>query len=291
MDVAFDIEIADATDLEAPRLGITCAAAGWVDTVFGWAAMRHNGKHNPRMTPAEAQQFAGFLWECHTHGMRIVAWNGLGFDFRVLAGECMLPLWVNRCKEMALAHYDPAFQMFCELGFMCGLQAAAKGLGLSGKLEGVTGKEAPELWRGTLEEQNLVRQYVAQDVRTTAEVFDAIEKDGHLAWVTKAGTVSKRPWTPERMLSVQECLELPLPDTSRMKDPWTRDKFAGWVGKVENTEVAHVQVGDVEIPADAQVTKVLIADLPEWKEENAARLADIQPEEYQGQYPPHALYE
>jgi hypothetical protein len=49
-------------------------------------------------------------------------------------------------------------------------------------------------------------------------------------WPTKKGTIGK--WTPTfkegRMLTVRECLELPLPDVSWMDEPWPREKFYGW---------------------------------------------------------------
>ena len=96
------------------------------------------------------------------------------------------------------------------------------------------GDLAPVMWAQGLEQQQRVLEYVAQDVRTTAEVYEAIMERGRLTWLTKSGRHSD--WMPTlssdgpRMLTVQECLALPEPDTSWLKDPWPRSKFTGWLG-------------------------------------------------------------
>jgi hypothetical protein len=106
-------------------------------------------------------------------------------------------------------------------------------MGLPGKLEGVTGAQAPAMWKQGVWEQEKVLAYVRQDVFTTMRVYQEILKTGKLCWVTKKGTVSK--WAPTlkdgRMLTVNECLELPLPDTSWMDAAWPREKFYGWTEK------------------------------------------------------------
>jgi hypothetical protein len=116
------------------------------------------------------------------------------------------------------------FHLFCLLGYGPGLGRAAKGMGLAGKTEGMDGALAPEMWqRG---DYGKVLQYVGQDVRTTLDLALAVESAGELRWVSK----SERPMSikVKRWLTVTEALELPLPDTSWMKDAWTRDKFVGW---------------------------------------------------------------
>ncbi len=93
-----------------------------------------------------------------------------------------------------------------------------------GKTKGMTGELAPVLWvEGKREE---VLRYVAQDVRTTMEVAQVCESRGELRWVARSGKVRcmalGKGW-----LMVWEALELPLPDTSWMLEPWAREEFVG----------------------------------------------------------------
>lgn len=227
--VAFDIEIA-AESLDEDRLGVTCAAAGWIEKVWVWSGPRIGDRYLDQMTPTNVDQFISFLWNCHKSGRKIVAWNGAGFDFKVLAQECVNGLGKIRCKVMAANSYDPMFQFFCDKGYAVGLAAAAGGLGVEGKTEGMSGEQAPILWKGSLEDQETVRKYVAQDVRATAAVFDALEASGKLAWITKKGTPAKYPWKFGRLMTVKECYQTPVPPSpSWLDEPWEREKFVGWL--------------------------------------------------------------
>jgi hypothetical protein len=237
--VAFDLEIAkeipEGEELMAHRpLHITCAAAcNHIMRDHIWHSGRGPARYSSWMEPTMAQNVADCLYKWHSRGATIVTWNGLGFDFDILAEECQSQEHKDRLIEVALGHVDMGFQMLCEKGFMCGLEAAALGMGLPGKLEGVTGAQAPAMWKQGVWEQEKVLAYVRQDVFTTMRVYQEILKTGKLCWVTKKGTVSK--WTPTlkdgRMLTANECLELPLPDTSWMDAAWPREKFYGWTEK------------------------------------------------------------
>ena len=48
-------------------------------------------------------------------------------------------------------------------------------------------------------------------------------------WVARSGKVRQME-LPRGWLTVGEALELPLPDTSWMDEPWPREKFTGWMG-------------------------------------------------------------
>ena len=81
----------------------------------------------------------------------------------------------------------------------------------------------------------LCLEYVAQDVKTTADVYRAILEQGIVEkWITHKGTVSRAFWRPEtkdgRLLTVDESLALKAPDTSWMtfQGP-TRESCAGWL--------------------------------------------------------------
>ena len=98
--------------------------------------------------------------------------------------------------------------------------------GLPGKPEGMSGAKAPVLWAEGKREE--VLRYVAQDVRTTLDLATACESLGALRWVARSGKLRTMK-LPEGWLTVSEALELPLPDTSWMDEPWTREEFTGWM--------------------------------------------------------------
>jgi hypothetical protein len=242
--VAFDLEIAkeipEGEGWQACRpLGISCAAT--VDTdgdlrLWHGAEQRaafSAGRYPPQMLPAECQKLAQYLVEMQSEGYKVVTWNGLGFDIPVLGEECGDLVSFDNLRDLALDHVDMAFAMFCEKGFMIGLNAAAHGLGLEGKTEGMHGDLAPVMWGQGVEAQEKVLEYVAQDARTTFDVYQAVQKGRVLPWTSKRG----RPaiWIPGqgRFLTVREALELPEPDTSWMSNPWPRSKFAGWLDGVK----------------------------------------------------------
>jgi hypothetical protein len=107
------------------------------------------------------------------------------------------------------------------------LDAAAKGMRLGGKIEGMTGLLAPELWaRG---EYDQVLQYVEQDARCTLELAEACEQNHRLRWISSRGKPRDMP-LPKGWLSIDEALKLPLPDTSWMTNPMKRERFTKWLG-------------------------------------------------------------
>jgi hypothetical protein len=224
--LAFDIETArvvppDASDWHSHRpLGIACAAtllAGCEEPVL-W-------RGGDQLSQEEAAALVCYLEDQVAQGCTLLTWNGLGFDLDILAEEAqMLP----QCRALALAHVDMMFHVFCQLGHGVGLDAAARGMGLAGKLEGMKGADAPVLWAQGRQEE--VLKYVAQDVRTTMELATACESRGELRWVARSGKVRSMA-LPGGWLTVSESLELPLPDTAWMSfEAWPRTKFTGWMG-------------------------------------------------------------
>jgi hypothetical protein len=247
--VAFDLEITreipeGADDWSTFRpLGISCAATltdegnGERQMRTWYGAEQENDLYQPQMSPHACRVMLGHLVHMQSRGYRIVTVNGLGFDFDVLAEECKSDSAARECRRLALRHIDIGFAMFCQKGFMVGLSAMAKGLGVAGKTEGMSGALAPSMWAESRESQEKVLEYVQQDVRATADIYDALLATRRMYWTTKRGTRSKRPWCPlfsnGHLLSVNEALELPEPDTSWMESPWHRSKFCGWI---EGTE-------------------------------------------------------
>jgi len=177
-----------------------------------------------RMTREEAAGLVEYLSRQAEAGYTILTWNGTGFDFDVLAEESGL---LETCHMLARNHVDLMFHAFCQLGHGVGLDAAARGMAVAGKTKGMSGELAPVLWAEGRREE--VLRYVAQDVKTTMDVALKCESCGELRWVSRSGMRRSMP-LPEGWLAVSEALELPLPDTSWMTDPWPRERFTGWMG-------------------------------------------------------------
>jgi hypothetical protein len=228
--IAFDIETTPFVDGELPT-GITCAAAGTSDgSVVHWYSLGDDGVPQPLMDVATARGMLAWLGHWQRAGHRLVAWNGAGFDLRVLAAVSEDQ---QRAARLLPGLYDPMLQMLWQRGFPVALARAAEGLGL-GLAKTMAGQEAPEAWaRG---EYGRVLEYVAGDVLMTVRVAEAIEARGGLDWVTRRGTVGHEPFV--RLRTVAESLALPPPDQSWMEDPipprrpvaWADDAWAGSVG-------------------------------------------------------------
>lgn len=228
--VAFDIETSKVlpetvTDLMDHRpLGIACVAAvisGQEDAVV-WHGANGDGPAG-QMTQEEVcslvKQFSAWAEEGYT----LLSWNGLGFDFNILADESGL---AEECGRIALDHVDMMFHVVCELGFPVGLGKAAEGLGLPGKAGGISGSDAPLMWaQGRCKE---VIEYNIQDSRLALAIALETERRGELLWITRRGTTGRMPlrhgWRP-----VSEALKTPEPDTSWMSDPPSREDFTAWI--------------------------------------------------------------
>lgn len=230
--LSFDIETAkvlpaDADPGDHRPLGICCWAIAWQTDEGTFArsfcGKDDNGNIRPQMSRLDCIAMIYALMELTSHdqGM-LVTHNGVGFDLDIAAEESGLLL---KCANLAMNSVDTCLLVHCLKGFPVGLDAIAKGMNLQGKVEGMSGALAPQLWAdGKYDE---VLAYVAQDARSTLEVALAIEQRKGLEWIAKSGRRNKMPI--RRLLTVKECLELPLPDNSWMRDPMPRSKFVGWM--------------------------------------------------------------
>jgi hypothetical protein len=231
--VAFDIETAKilpahVQDLRAHRpLGISCAATLSSDDGSPrlWYGRTRNQKPAPRMTRNDAENLVRFLSEMTDAGFTILTWNGLGFDFEILAEES--ELW-DECRHLARAHVDMMFHAFCELGYPLSLNSAAAGMRLQGKSATVAQHMAPQLWADG--KTDAVLDYVTQDARTTLEVATTCEAQRVLRWVARSGNIRdmrlRSGW-----LSVHDAMRLSQPDTSWMDNPIPRTRFTGWLNQ------------------------------------------------------------
>ena len=231
--LAFDIETAKDVPGEdfnwRPHrpLGISCAATlGEPDSseVRLWHGKTSDGKPARQMTRDDAAAFVQYLCKMADDGFTILTWNGLGFDFDILAEESA---GAANCHECALGHVDMMFHIVCSLGYPVALEKGAQGMGLPGKPAGMTGIQAPKLWAEG--RHNEVLDYVAQDVRTAhCKSRSSAEQRRRFEWITRKGTRSTMP-LPKGWLTVREALRLPEPDTSWMTKPLKRRDFTSWL--------------------------------------------------------------
>jgi RNase H-like protein len=229
--LAFDIET--ATDVPGDEfnwkphrpLGISCAATLASDSEKPrlWYGGAPEGSPLAQMSREESATLVRYLGDKVAGGYMIVTWNGLAFDFDILAEESGLNA---ECKKLALEQVDMMFHVFCIKGFPVGLDNAARGTGVKGKPAGMSGIKAPQLWqRG---EHKSVLDYVGQDVRTTLELALLCEKRKSLHWITQKGTRSECP-LESGWLAVELAMRLPKPDTSWMTKPMLRSDFTAWL--------------------------------------------------------------
>ncbi len=230
--LSFDIETAkilpsEVKDILHHRpLGIACATAVAGDDTastfrwHGWDADRRPAK---QMAPGEAGQMVIDLMELSAKGYTLLTWGGAHFDFDVLAEESGR---VNDCAALAKNHVDMLFHVLCSLGFLVSLQKAAEGMQLPGKKAGVSGAQAPTMWAEGRHEE--VIQYCLQDAHLTLQVATKCELGRQLTWITQRGKAAQLK-LPTGWLTVQEAYQLPLPDTSWMSDPISRDGAVRWL--------------------------------------------------------------
>lgn len=232
--LAFDLETAKVQSpqlrdwkLQRP-LGISCAATFCDDAVAPllWYGRKRRESPAPKMTAAEAGAIVNYLRQRVTMGYTIVSWNGVGFDFDILAEESGLH---EQCKSLALGHVDMMFQVLCQLGFGVSLNAAARGMRLTKSCQKREGALIPRLWaNGRYEE---VFSHVTRDVRTTFQLATTCCERGYLRWITRSGT-GRMMRLPGGWQVADAAQKLPQPIQSRHASRWSRENFTAWMRSV-----------------------------------------------------------
>jgi hypothetical protein len=234
---AFDLEIVNEIpegidDWRTIRpLGISCAAVlsnlEPLSALFFHKEKDTGHPESGAMTQEELEYMVKHMMWMVDNGFIITTWNGLGFDFDVLAEESGM---FEECKELALNHIDMAFHFLCAKGYMIGLDAAATGLGFGGKMAGMSGSLAPILWAShQLKDRLRVLRYVHQDVVSTLEVFEQSSEIQKVPWTARSG--KPNVFYLKEWLRVKDCMNIPLPDTSWMDNPLKREDLYAWLEK------------------------------------------------------------
>ena len=229
--VAFDLETAkvqppgDQNWREDRPLGISCAATLCCDAdePLLWYGLTRTNRPARQMGHDEARKLVKYLSRMVRNGYTIVTWNGVGFDFDILAEESGL---LDECRQLAFDHVDMMFHLLCQRGFGVSLACAARGMGLPAKENGIDGRIVPQLWAEG--KRARVLDYVAHDVRVTLQLATTCEERGCLCWATRTGRrqdmPSRRGW-----LSVHDAQRLPKPRNAWMYGHWSRAKWTAWM--------------------------------------------------------------
>lgn len=129
------------------------------------------------------------------------------------------------------------------MGYRVSLDRACAGSGVVSKLKSVTlkdgrtvsisGAEAPLLWDAG--EDQAVLAYLREDVQSLMRLAVDWERTKRARWFTKQNKLKTlsliTPNGEDPVLTVDYCSELPLPDTSWMTNPPSREAMVGWLYK------------------------------------------------------------
>lgn len=249
--IAWDLEVGEIPDFEKLLrepyyIPITCIAVcdgvnGQVET---WPKSAQDAKE--ALTYEDLRPFLLNLVEMTLGkaGYYSVVFNGVNFDWKVL--DLALQHFAHddpRANDargylhrMALERtIDPAQIMVWHMGYSVSLAAMAEALGVPGKLEGTSGKDAPELWAQG--EYDRVLQYVERDALCAYDVYEQLVITKHLpSWVNRHGKRTSAKWDgfwtcrvddEERMMTVQDTLDYRIPEVS---NPFRRRQdIIGWL--------------------------------------------------------------
>lgn len=234
--LAFDLEVASWPesgdwDGKAP-LGITCAAVAW--ELKGEVNTKTWGAKGVKMTPNEIDHMINELTLYNLMYGPFYTWNGAAFDFKVLAVE--LPKKAKQLAKFALEHYDGMLMITAKYGHFLGLDKAAKGAGVGGKMKSVTlnsgsiltemsGAAAPELW--VAGEREAVLAYLRQDVITSLGVGLFQQATNSTVWISKRRI--------ERQIDFVLVKDLPEepPDLPKwVQEPKSKSELVAWATSI-----------------------------------------------------------
>lgn len=188
----------------------------------------------PFMTKETSQRLVKRMMEYQEKGIPALTWNGLSFDFPLLANYSGM---VEECGSLALNHIDMMFIVAAQRGHYLSLNSALAGAKLESKVHTVvlndktiysdmSGKQAPELWRKG--EYDAIKTYLKGDVLQPLDLASYIDLLGVINWKSKTG---RQNALKTKLYTVKECLRFPLPDISWMDTPKLRTDYYSWIPK------------------------------------------------------------
>ena len=207
--LAFDLAVAkwvpDGGELNAHRpLGISCAAMLLSDTgrFVTWHGGTPDGDAASRMTAEDAKTMVQTLVEKVNAGYSLLSWNGLSFDFPVMAEESGLE---SECQLLSSRHVDMMFHVYCVKGQYLDLKTAATGMRLTVRTQGMAERDAPRLWAEG--KHRLVLDHLAENLRTTTDLALTCERRKVFLWINRRGP-SQGMDLPSGWLTVPEAARI-----------------------------------------------------------------------------------
>lgn len=227
--LGFDLELYD----ELPESGIwqdrppRLACIGCTD---GTAVKFWHGECGKPMEPWQLTDCARWLWgKINTDRAYLATFNGASFDIPLLWHWLENERAKTFMRSLAAHHtIDLILVAIKAMGYGLGMDTMAKALGVPGKLDGVSGKEAPKLWRDG--ECEKVLEYLGQDCKASRDVYEALLKRGHLTgWTTKRGTMSHQVFSfPIIWDNKRSLLRIMTPHELRSWNPPLNSSFTPW---------------------------------------------------------------
>lgn len=142
----------------------------------------------------------------------------------------------EECGEMAINHVDMMLLVTFTKGWFLGLDKALQGANISGKvhqvelangeiLTNMDGGMAPDLW--AKKEYDAVLTYLRGDVEQTLALAKVVQETKRIRWTSGRGKPQSA--SVPHLMTVKECFDIPLPDTSWMSNPPQREDFVRWI--------------------------------------------------------------
>ena len=207
-----------------PDIGVGCAATACDGAEpLLWYSLEADRGIAPSMSQADLKRLVEYLQNAQQAGWNILSWNGLGFDFEVLAAKS--GNW-SACADLAKDHTDLMFHIFCVKGYPVSLDTVAHGSGLPGKLDGMTGDQTRLYWQQKQYDRAI--QDLTQDVLTILLVAKMGQHRSKLSWSSSKGQ-KQEILLRDGWKKVSQAWSLPFPDTSWMKQPILRTGFYRWI--------------------------------------------------------------
>jgi RNase_H superfamily len=230
--VTFDLETTE--DMKQ----ITCAAV----CEYGHKPVTFYSGDGVSLIEPDIMDLLDYLYQLHEGYNTIITWNGASFDFKLIHSLISShPSLTKVVKEITRAHVDYMYFIFCCLGYPVSLENACAGTKVPGKSKYVTlkdgskavagGAQAPLLWDAG--ETNAVLEYLCEDVSSLMRLAVEWRYKSKATWLSKSGKLKtldmRTPSGDEVELTVDYCNSIPVPDTSWMTSPKSRNDFTGWL--------------------------------------------------------------
>jgi len=186
----------------------------------------------PYMTKETGVRLVNRMMKLYRQGYIPFGWNSLSFDFQLIAHYTGM---YEECATLALNGYDPMFMVVAIKGYYLGLNKVLIGANIAEKVHNVqlkdgtnfanmSGASAPLLWRSG--EIEAVKEYLHGDVVQPYKLALDIEHRERMDWTS---ATSKKLFVRSPLLTVKECLKLPVPDVSWMSKPKHRHEYYSWI--------------------------------------------------------------